>query len=85
MGAALSSRAGWQALGVSGHQCDADGADDHYSAESPFPGKANRARMPGGKPAPAASADPETIFRISRRKEVLVTFLLLLWSRPPVY
>ena len=60
--------------GVSGHQCDADGADDHYSAEPPALENETGRECRGEGNSPGRSADPETDFPDLRRKEVLVTF-----------
>lgn len=60
--------------GVSGHQCDADGADDRYSAESPALENETGRECRGEGSSSGRSADPETDFPISGVKEVLVTF-----------
>ena len=66
--------------GVSGHQCDADGADDHYSAEPPALENEIGCECRGAGSSPGKSADPETDFPDLRRKRGSGHIFLLLFS-----
>ena len=66
--------------GVSGHQCDADGADDHYSAEPPALENEIGCECRGAGSSSGRSADPETDFPDLRRKRGSGYIFLLLLS-----
>lgn len=65
--------------GVSGHQCDADGADDHYSAEPSALENEIGCECRGAGSSSGRSADPETDFPdLGRKRGSGYIFLLLL-------